>query len=167
MDIVRLLVVFLCIIAMFGCSKPIPKDLPGDWPIPELTLPEGSDLAGPIFMPQDMPGVKLDDSWTAYFNCPLTYGEVAEHVESCLGKVGYKRLIIGNVEERLDDEVMRDYYSSSGLVNVILASGVDPAIVKNKKLSADYHLTITLLKEPDGLLQMVGKTDKLTLLDLK
>jgi len=124
-------------------------------------------LAGPVFKPQDMAQTSLGDSWIAYFNCSLSYVDAAKHVESCLGEVGYKRLIIGDVGQQLGDDFMRDYYSSDGLIHIMLSNGVDPEIVKNKKLSADYHLTITLLSEPDGLFQMAGKTDKLTLLDLK
>ena len=147
--------IFICMLLVCSsCSKPVPQELPADWPIPELTLPEGSVITRPVAQIHEMPVTLPGRSWMVFFDNPGTFAEVAAEIESGLAQAGYGMILAGSAP--FDSEVtLRWYYSPDGKIEVVLDKGGQTTAEKKKNLASDFRLSIMENDEPSPMLKAV------------
>jgi len=78
-----------CLIPLSGCAKP--QALPKDWPIPQLTLPQGAKLVQVVALPGTERERVSVASYTAIFEDALPPEGVIADVEGKLKPLGYLR----------------------------------------------------------------------------
>lgn len=137
----------IVVLVAVGCPSRS-YSLPSDWPIAQLTLPNGAQMTRGVIAPHRTGLWSGDKSWLVFFDCDDDYEAVAGHVESCLGPLGYLEYWLVNPRIGSSQKLFRHYYSPDLLTEVSLSLGVGSQANVGQGLQSDYTLSITVRETP-------------------
>jgi len=126
--------------------------LPESWPIPQLTLPEGSTVTVEPQILHEMDPSWPDQNWNVDFNNSANMDGVASHVESCLKPLGYLEMWGDNPRVGSTRDGMRIYFSPDKLTKISLHAGIK---VPEGMPKSDFSLRIKITKTPDPMVGLV------------
>lgn len=119
-------IVALCLLCCAGCSAPVSRRLPADWPIAQLTLDPAWELRHEVgAMHRIDPAKYKDPQWLVVFDKQHDWPGVVAHVEQCLKPLGYLRSKSHGTDNPLglDLPETRTYYTPDFLTEVLISDG--------------------------------------------
>lgn len=119
-------IVALGLLCCLGCSAPVSRQLPPDWPIAQLTLDPAWELRHEVgAMHRIDPAKYKDPQWLVVFDKQHDWPGVVAHVERCLKPLGYLRSKSHGADNPLglDLPETRTYYTPDFLTEVLIANG--------------------------------------------
>jgi hypothetical protein len=116
-------------------TQPSGVALPKDWPVPSLTLPNGSTLVHYGHFP--------DTGWRLEFDNPASDAKVTDHIEGCLRKLKYLKLqlIMSNI-----------YFSPDGLIMIVLSNSRGQNAKLYDPSRGDFSVELSIRVEPTSML---------------
>ena len=135
-------------------SNASPVPLPGDWPVPELTLPPGAMLVSSVLNPPDADYKDKVGIWLAHIDYSQGWDALGDHVESCLKPLNYGELWMDNPQFKQRD-MQRWFFSPDQLTQVNLGNSEG---VPDLPGTGDYTITIVLWTTPFQGLGLAGTT---------
>jgi hypothetical protein len=154
--------VLCCLLLSAGCARPVSRELPADWPIPQLTLAASWELRTQVGAMHRLDPAKYQQPmWLAAFDNDHDWPGVVAHVESCLKPLGYWRSKSHgeNNPLGLDLPETRTYYSPDYLTEVLVSNGA----YFDALLSADVEFALCIKRhetppEPLAAVLSLNKT---------
>jgi len=140
-------------------ALPFPDGRPGSWPIAELSLPLGANIAEYDRPPvEGAPFGSVAKEWAMSFKYANTWDAAVQHLDSCLAPLGYERLVGGKNDitpldpveagkQRMATVGQNSYISADRKVIVYLYYQGNPDL-KSYKLLDYYRLQVLVFDTP-------------------